>query len=71
MNLIRRIITGESIRETLEGISAAEIVEIVKAKMPPPESSPFAKEVGFYLATEADMPVQKHTPYVLPGKRKR
>ena len=52
MNTIRRIFFGENIRQSLEGLSTHDILEIVRQDSPPPETSPFAKIVGIHLSAK-------------------
>lgn len=52
MNAIRRIFFGESVRQSLEGLSTHDILEIARRDSPPPETSPFAKVVGWILQKE-------------------
>lgn len=52
MNTIRRIFFGENIRQSLEGLSTHDIIEIVKQESPPPQTSPFAKVVGIHLSAK-------------------
>jgi hypothetical protein len=52
MNTIRRIFFGENIRQSLEGLSTQDIIEIVRQDPLPPETSPFAKVVGIHLSAK-------------------
>ena len=52
MNAIRRFVCGESIRRSLEGATAQDIIEIAQAPAPNPTTSQFAKVLGVHLYSE-------------------
>lgn len=66
MTAIKYLLGGEDIRKTLEGVSPAEIMEIMSKSATHFETSPFAKIIGTCLSisnmNNINAPIENNTP---------
>lgn len=70
MTQLIKLITGESTRQRMEGLSANDILQIMSEPTNEEESSPFAKVLGAHIYSVGESPERKASYVIKKGKKR-